>query len=95
MYIIGFIMSQYEYYEDDEEFGKSKFQFKWEMYDLQDLGKCMFDLSNDQFDILLISDMLWLVIEEFCCICQNEVKCWYLQYVGKIIWQEDDLDGLK
>lgn len=88
-------MSQHEHYEDDEEFGKSKSQLKREMHDLQDLGKRMLDLSNDQLDTLPISDTLRSAIEESRRIRQNEAKRRHLQYVGKIIRQEDDPDGLK
>ena len=88
-------MSQHEHYEDDEEFGKSKSQLKREMHDLQDLGKRMLDLSNDQLDTLPISDTLRSAIEESRRIRQNKAKRRHLQYVGKIIRQEDDPDGLK
>lgn len=88
-------MSQHEHYEDEEEFGKSKSQLKREMHDLQGLGKRMLDLSNDQLDTLPISDTLRSAIEESRRIRQNEAKRRHLQYVGKIIRQEEDPDGLK
>lgn len=44
--------------------GPSKSQLKREMHALQDLGKRMLDLSNDQLETLPISDTLRAAIEE-------------------------------
>lgn len=88
-------MTQHDQYDDEDEFGKSKSQLKREMHALQDLGKRMLDLSNDQLDTLPISDTLRSAIEESRRIRQNEAKRRHLQYVGKIIRQEDDPDALK
>ncbi len=88
-------MSQHDHHEDEEEFGKSKSQIKREMHDLQDLGKRMLDLSNDQLDTLPISDTLRSAIVESRRIRQNEARRRHLQYVGKVIRQEDDPDALK
>lgn len=63
------------------------------MHALQDLGKRMLDLSNDQLDTLPISETLRSAIEESRRIRQNEAKRRHLQYVGKIIRQEDDPDA--
>lgn len=88
-------MTQHDQYDDEDEFGKSKSQLKREMHALQDLGKRMLDLSNDQLDTLPISETLRSAIEESRRIRQNEAKRRHLQYVGKIIRQEDDPDALK
>ncbi|MEP5980477.1 MAG: ribosome biogenesis factor YjgA, partial [Marinobacter alexandrii] len=88
-------MTQHDQYDDEDEFGKSKSQLKREMHALQDLGKRMLDLSNDQLETLPISETLRSAIEESRRIRQNEAKRRHLQYVGKIIRQEDDPDALK
>lgn len=88
-------MSDHDHPHDDEEFGKSKSQLKREMHALQDMGKRMLELSNDQLDTLPISDTLRAAIEESRRIRQNEAKRRHLQYVGKVIRQEDDPDALK
>ena len=79
----------------EEEFGKSKSQIKREMQALQDLGKRMLDLSNDQLATLPISDTLKTAIEESRRIRQNEAKRRHLQYIGKVIRQEDDPEELE
>ena len=88
-------MTQHDQYDDEDEFGKSKSQLKREMHALQDLGKRMLDLNNDQLETLPISETLRSAIEESRRIRQNEAKRRHLQYVGKIIRQEDDPDALK
>lgn len=88
-------MTQHDQYDDEDEFGKSKSQLKREMHALQDLGKRMLDLSNDQLETLPISETLRSAVEESRRIRQNEAKRRHLQYVGKIIRQEDDPDALK
>ncbi|TNE72142.1 MAG: DUF615 domain-containing protein [Gammaproteobacteria bacterium] len=80
---------------DEEEFGKSKSQLKREMQALQDLGKHMLDLSDDQLATLPISDTLRAAIVESRRIRQNEAKRRHLQYIGKVIRQEDDLDAIQ
>jgi ribosome-associated protein len=74
--------------------GPSKSQLKRDMQALQDLGKRMLDLSNDQLDTLPISTTLRAAIEESRRIRQNEARRRHLQYIGKIIRQEDDPEGL-
>jgi len=75
--------------------GPSKSQLKREMHALQDLGKRMLDLTNDKLETLPISDSLRAAIEESRRIRQNEAKRRHLQYIGKIIRQEDDPEALK
>ena len=83
-------------HEDDapQYSGPSKSQLKREMHGLQDMGKRMIDLSNEQLDTLSISDTLRSAIEESRKIWQNEAKRRHLQYIGKIIRQEDDPDAV-
>ncbi|EON93746.1 hypothetical protein MARLIPOL_01530 [Marinobacter lipolyticus SM19] len=88
-----------DHYDDNDDapeyLGPSKSQLKREMHALQDLGKRMLELSNDQLDTLTISDTLRAAIEESRRIRQNEAKRRHLQFIGKVIRQEDDPDGLK
>ncbi|MCG2582510.1 MAG: DUF615 domain-containing protein [Marinobacter sp.] len=87
-----------EHHDDNdapEYLGPSKSQLKREMHALQDLGKRMLELSNDQLDTLTISDTLRAAIEESRRIRQNEAKRRHLQFIGKVIRQEDDPDALK
>ncbi|MGO1693589.1 MAG: ribosome biogenesis factor YjgA [Marinobacter sp.] len=74
--------------------GPSKSQLKRDMHALQNIGKRMIELSNDQLDTLTISDTLRSAIEESRRIRQNEAKRRHLQYIGKIIRQEDNPDGV-
>jgi len=78
-----------------EYLGPSKSQLKRESHALQEIGKRMLDLSNDQLDTLTMSDTLRAAIEESRRIRQNEARRRHLQYIGKVIRQEDDPEGLK
>ncbi|MDY6840071.1 MAG: ribosome biogenesis factor YjgA [Pseudomonadota bacterium] len=80
--------------ETPEYDGPSKSQLKREMHALQDLGKRMLDLSNDQLETLPVSDTLRAAIEESRRIRQNEAKRRHLQYIGKVIRQEADPEAL-
>jgi len=75
--------------------GPSKSQLKRDMHALQNIGKRMTELSNDQLDTLTISDTLRSAIEESRRIRQNEAKRRHLQYIGKIIRQEDDPEAVQ
>lgn len=88
-------MSNQQDNDTPEYLGPSKSQLKREMHALQDLGKRMLELSNDQLDTLTISDTLRAAIEESRRIRQNEAKRRHLQFIGKVIRQEDDPDALK
>ncbi|GGE57315.1 UPF0307 protein [Streptosporangium jomthongense] len=81
--------------EAPEYAGPSKSQLKREMHALQDIGKSMLELSNEQLDTLTISDTLRSAIEESRRIRQNEAKRRHLQYIGKILRQEEDPQALK
>lgn len=88
-------MSQQDHDQAEEEFGKSKSQLKREMHALQDLGKRMLELSNDQLDTLPISETLRRAIEESHRIRQNEARRRHLQFIGKVIRREDDPEALQ
>ncbi len=74
--------------------GPSKSQLKRDMHALQDLGKRMLDLSTTQLETLAISDQLRRALEESTRIKQNEARRRHLQYIGKVIRNEDDVEAL-
>ncbi|WP_228704314.1 ribosome biogenesis factor YjgA [Marinobacter daqiaonensis] len=80
---------------NDEDLIKSKSQLKREMHELQDLGKRMLDLSDDQLVSLPMSETLKRAIVESRRIRQHEARRRHLQYVGKVIRNEDDPEALR
>ncbi|GAA3570439.1 ribosome biogenesis factor YjgA [Marinobacter xestospongiae] len=88
-------MTEQPYDDSEQEWGKSKSQLKREMQDLQDLGKQMLALSSEQLATLPIGDTLRRAIEESHRIRQNEARRRHLQYIGKVMRQEDDIDALR
>ncbi|MDX1756733.1 MAG: ribosome biogenesis factor YjgA [Marinobacter sp.] len=90
-------MSEFDEHQDDSEleWGKSKSQLKREMLALQDLGKQMLALSTDQLNTLPISDTLHRAIEESRRIRQKEARRRHLQYIGKVMRQEEDIDAVR
>ena len=80
---------------EDDELLKSKSQLKREMHALQELGKRMMDLSDDQLTTLPISETLKSAILESRRIRQHEARRRHLQYVGKVIRNEDDPEALR
>ncbi|MFW5824108.1 MAG: ribosome biogenesis factor YjgA [Marinobacter sp.] len=90
-------MSKYDATQagDNESLAKSKSQLKREMHELQDLGKRMMDLGDDQLAALPMSDTLKAAIVESRRIRQHEARRRHLQYVGKVIRNEQDPDALR
>ncbi|WP_148863433.1 ribosome biogenesis factor YjgA [Marinobacter fonticola] len=80
-------------FQGDEDY-KSKSQLKREMHALQDLGKRLIELRPDQVAPLPISDRLRAAIDESRRITQREARRRHLQYIGKAIRQEEQLDEL-
>lgn len=80
--------------EQDEDLGKSKSQLKREMHELQDFARHIMDLRSEQIASLPMSDRLRSALEEAGRIHQNEARRRHLQYMGKIIRLEDNLDEL-
>ncbi len=78
----------------EEDFGPSKSQLKREMHALQELGKRMLDLSDEQLASLTISETLKAAIVESRRINQREARRRHLQYIGKVIRQEDDPEAV-
>jgi len=83
---------------DDDQYpeysGPSKSQLKRDMHALQDLGKRMLDLNDEQLATLAVSDTLYRAIMESRRIRQREAKRRHLQYIGKVIRQETDPEAL-
>lgn len=77
-----------------EYLGPSKSQLKREMHSLQDLGKRMLDLNDEQLATLHISDTLHRAIMESRRITQREARRRHLQYIGKVIRQEHDPEAI-
>ncbi len=83
-----------EEHVQDEELGKSKSRLKREMHELQDFARHILDLRGDQIDSLPLSDRLRSALEEAGRIRQHEARRRHLQYMGKIVRLEDNLDEL-
>lgn len=89
-------MSEHDHQDDSElEWGKSKSQLKREMQELQELGKQMLELSTEQLNTLPITDTLQRAILESHRIRQHEARRRHLQYIGKVIRQEEDIDTIR
>ncbi|SDW42222.1 ribosome biogenesis factor YjgA [Marinobacter mobilis] len=89
-------MSEHDHQDDSElEWGKSKSQLKREMQELQELGKKMLELSTEQLKTLPITDTLQRAISESHRIRQHEARRRHLQYIGKVIRQEEDIDTIR
>lgn len=81
--------------EDEEDLVKSKSQLKREMHSLQDLGKRMLDLRDEQLSGLSMSETLRNAIVESRRIRQHEARRRHLQYVGKVLRNEQDPEALR
>lgn len=76
-------------FQDDEEFVVSKSQIKREMTALQDLGKKLTELKDAQLKKMPISDELMKAVLESRNITQREATRRHLQYIGKLMRDED------
>jgi len=76
-------------FNEDEEFVISKSQIKREMTALQDLGKKLIDLKDAQLKKMPISDELMRAVLESRNITQREAIRRHLQYIGKLMRDED------
>lgn len=74
---------------DSDDLPKSKTQVKKEMHALQDLGKRLTELRPDQLAKIPISPDLQKAIEESRRIKQREATRRHLQYIGKLMRDED------
>lgn len=82
------IDDQKNIHEDDDE-PKSKSQLKREMLALQEVGKTLLALKPAHVKLLPLSAQLLAAIEESYRITQNEAKRRHLQYIGKLMRNED------
>tara|TARA_R110001592_G_scaffold52649_10_gene161417 strand:- start:15044 stop:15586 length:543 start_codon:yes stop_codon:yes gene_type:complete len=80
---------EHSQYDDDEEQIISKSQIKREMTALQDLGKKLIDLKESQLAKMPISDELLRAVKESRNITQREATRRHLQYIGKLMRDED------
>ncbi len=80
--------------EFQDDLGPSKSQLKREMHALQDLGKRMLDLNDEQLATLSISETLKAAIIESRRIPQREARRRHLQNIGKVLRQEDDPEAI-
>ncbi len=76
-------------YGDEEEFIISKSQIKREMAALQDLGKKLIDLKESQLAKMPISDELLRAVKESRNITQREAIRRHLQFIGKLMRDQD------
>ena len=76
-------------FHDDEEFVISKSQIKREMTALQALGKKLTELKDAQLKKMPISDELMKAVLESRNITQREATRRHLQYIGKLMRDED------
>ncbi|MGM0952062.1 MAG: ribosome biogenesis factor YjgA [Pseudomonadota bacterium] len=78
-----------------EYLGPSKSQIKREMQALQEVGKRMLNLSDEQLDSLPISDTLRAAIVESRRIPKHEARRRHLHYIGKVLRSEEDPDAIE
>ena len=88
-------MTDYSENELHEYLGPSKSQVKRDMQALQDVGKRMLDLSDEQLDALPISDTLRAAIVESRRIPKHEARRRHLHYIGKVLRSEDDPQAIE
>lgn len=85
-------------YQDDEyqdDLGPSKSQLKREMLALQEVGRRMLDLSDEQLDSLPISDRLRAAVVESRRIRKHEARRRHLHYIGKVLRSEEDPEAIE
>lgn len=81
---------QYPTNEQDDEFEEvSKSAVKREMQRLQDIGKQLTEMNPNQWGKLTLSETLLAALEESKRLKQNEAKRRHLQYIGKVMRNED------
>ncbi|GAB1262248.1 ribosome biogenesis factor YjgA [Aurantivibrio plasticivorans] len=67
----------------------SKSQLKREMHELQELGKRLADLNEQQRASFVLTEELLSGIEEYRRVAKNEAKRRLLQYIGKQMRKQD------
>jgi ribosome-associated protein len=74
---------------DDEEYVISKSQIKREMTALQELGKKLIDLKANQLAKMPITEELMRAVKESKNITQREATRRHLQFIGKLMRDQD------
>ncbi|WP_067223262.1 ribosome biogenesis factor YjgA [Marinomonas gallaica] len=82
-------MTDFEYYDENEEDYKSKTQIKREMEALQDLGAKLVKLNPAQRKKVPMSDTMRDALVEADRIKQWSAQRRHLQYIGKVMRTED------
>jgi|TARA_R110001599_G_scaffold1266_4_gene6208 ribosome-associated protein len=80
--------------DDEEENVISKSQIKREMTALQELGKKLIDLKDNQIAKMPVSDELLRAIKESKNITQREATRRHLQFIGKLM-RDQDADAIQ
>lgn len=80
--------------DDEEEYVISKSQIKREMTALQELGKKLIGLKDNQLAKMPISDELHRAIKESKNITQREATRRHLQFIGKLM-RDQDADAIQ
>ncbi|MGH1461067.1 MAG: ribosome biogenesis factor YjgA [Neptuniibacter sp.] len=73
--------------QDDECLSKT--EVKRQMHALQELGLRLTKLNKDQLDKLQLSDSLRTAVDDYHRIKSNSAKKRHLQYIGKVIRNQD------
>lgn len=85
-------MKHTDYQDDDEDF-ISKSELKREAHRHQQLGKKLADLNPKKWRDLPISENLYNALVENNRLSQNEAKRRHLQFIGKIM-RDEDVDAI-
>lgn len=80
--------------QDDELDEISKSAVKREMQRLQDIGKRLTEMNPGQWEKLTLSDTLIVALEESKRLKQNEAKRRHMQYIGKVM-RNEDIDAIQ
>lgn len=88
-------MSDHKHDYDDQDIEwVSKTQMKHEMHRLQAIGERLLTLRADQLATVPTSEALQAAIDESRRITQNEARRRHLQYIGKLM-RNEDIDGIQ
>ncbi|WP_108125926.1 ribosome biogenesis factor YjgA [Saccharospirillum mangrovi] len=80
--------------QDDDIEWVSKTQMKKEMHRLQAIGERLLSLRADQLATVPTSEALKAAIAESRRITQNEARRRHLQFIGKLM-RDEDIDGIQ
>lgn len=81
-------------YQDDDFNEISKSELKREAHRLQELGKRLAELNPKKWKELPITETLYNALVENNRLTQNEAKRRHLQYIGKVM-RDEDLEGIR